>query len=104
MESLQCYQVNLWLTRHGETFTNIQHKIGGHDPGELTKKGNEQTSKLGLRLKAQKFDFTYCSDLNRCVQTLENIKKETQHKNNFTKSKIKFEPRLRERAYGVMTG
>ena len=69
MESLPIKQkqINLWLTRHGETFANMQQICQGHQGGELTKKGADQTLKLGLRLKSQKFDFTYCSDLNRCV-------------------------------------
>ena len=63
--------VNLWLVRHGETFANIQKIIQGQQGGELTKNGIEQAEKLGARLQTQKFHKVFCSDLNRCRQTLE---------------------------------
>ena len=38
------------------------------------------------------------------MQTLENIKKSTQINDNFIKSKIKFDARLREKSSGIITG
>lgn len=57
------------LVRHAETFGNIEGRFCGHSETELTPKGIEQARALGLRLKGQKFDAAYSSDLSRAHRT-----------------------------------
>ncbi|MFH1053086.1 MAG: histidine phosphatase family protein [Candidatus Woesearchaeota archaeon] len=90
--------MRLILTRHGETEENIKGIMQGHLHGTLSKKGIEQAKKLALRLKDEKIDCIYSSDLGRSFNT--------------TKEIIKFHPNvpvdyvkeLRERNLGEFTG
>lgn len=59
----------VFLVRHAETFGNIEGRFCGHSETELTPKGIEQAKALGRRLKAQKFDAAYSSDLSRAHRT-----------------------------------
>ena len=68
--------MEIYYTRHGETIGNIKSIIQGQTGGELTEEGFHQVSLLGKRLSEIKFDYIYCSDLNRTKQTLETILKE----------------------------
>ena len=47
----------------------------GEDP-YLTKKGIKQAKHLSKRLKKDKFNEFYCSDMNRAKQTAEIVSKE----------------------------
>jgi len=86
------------LTRHGETEENILDIVQGHLPGKLTKLGIEQAKKLAERLKDEKIDYIYSSDLARSVKTTEEIIK--YHPN----VKVEFVEQLRERNAGRATG
>jgi broad specificity phosphatase PhoE len=59
----------VFLVRHAETFGNIEGRFCGHSETELTPKGIAQAQALGLRLKGQKFDAAYSSDLSRAHRT-----------------------------------
>lgn len=86
------------LTRHGETEENLQGIFQGHLPGKLSEEGIAQAKKLALRLKDEKIDVIYSSDLARAKDT--------------TKEIVKFHPdipvhyvkALRERDHGSFTG
>ena len=67
--------MRLVLTRHGETVENINGVLQGHTPGKLSEKGVEQAKKLALRLKDEKFDAVYSSDLGRAADTTKEIVK-----------------------------
>ncbi|MFH0957015.1 MAG: histidine phosphatase family protein [Candidatus Aenigmatarchaeota archaeon] len=61
--------MRLILARHGETEENTTDTITSTLPGKLTWKGVEQARKLGMRLKEEKIDTVYSSDLKRAADT-----------------------------------
>jgi len=92
--------MEIYVLRHGQTFSNINHKIQGQTPGELTELGKKQASLLGKKLSKIKFDEIYCSDLNRTKQTLEQILNES----NCEKPKIIYTKELREINVNTLEG
>ena len=90
--------MKLIITRHGETIENINKIHQGHTHGTLSEKGIEQAKKLALRLKDEKIDFIYSSDLKRASDTAKEIIK--YHPN----LKLQLDERLRERYTGSMSG
>jgi len=86
------------LTRHGQTLENIEGRFQGHLPGKLSEKGIDQAKKPGLRLKNEKFDYIFSSDLARCADTAKEIRE--FHKN----TPIEFTKELRERNLGELQG
>ena len=68
--------MRLILTRHGETEENVAGISQGQLlPGKLTDKGIEQAKKLASRLKDEKVDAIYSSDLARSADTAKIIAK-----------------------------
>ena len=67
--------MRLILTRHGETIENTQGVLQGHLPGRLSEQGKEQAKRLAVRLKDEKIDAMYSSDLARAVDTAQEIAK-----------------------------
>jgi phosphoserine phosphatase len=90
--------MKLILVRHGETEENVKGIVQGHLPGKLTKKGIEQAKKLALRLKDEKIDAIYSSDLKRASDTAKEIAE--YHKN----VPLKFVKELREIDCGSFSG
>lgn len=88
----------IFLTRHGETIENQKGVFMGHLPGRLSKNGRLQAKKLASRLKDEKFDCIFSSDLARASDTAREVAR--FHKN----TKIIFTPGLRERALGELEG
>ena len=90
--------MRLILVRHGETEENVAGILQGQTPGVLTAAGIDQARKLALRLKDEKIDFIYSSDLKRASDTAEAIAA-------FHLS-VPFEltPLLRERSLGDLHG
>lgn len=86
------------LVRHGETIENRENKTQGHLNSQLNDTGKEQAQSIASRLKNEKIDICYSSDLNRCIDTAKEI--------------IKFHPNvkiiptkeLREQAKGKYQG
>jgi broad specificity phosphatase PhoE len=89
--------MRLILVRHGETESNVAKRIQGQLPGKLTMNGEEQAEKVGLRLKDEKIDFVYVSDLKRTKDTAERILKHHQLIPQFCQG-------LRERSFGDHEG
>ena len=90
------HSMKLILVRHGETIENISkicqgQKIGG----TLTKEGIQQAKKLALRLKDEKIDKIYSSDLKRAKDTAKEIIK------YHPKTEVEYTPALRERNWGI---
>lgn len=90
--------MKLILTRHGETVENKKGIKQGQLPGRLSKEGIEQAKKLAKRLKNEKIDAIYCSDLKRAVDTTKEIAK--YHKS----IPIFFVQELREGGLGSFEG
>lgn len=90
--------MKLILTRHGETEENIKGIIQGHMPGKLSENGIQQAKKLAERLKNEKIDAIYSSDLKRAVDTAKEIAK--YHPN----TSLILTEKLRERNHGSLTG
>ena len=67
--------MKLIITRHGETIENAKRICQGHLGGNLSKKGKLQAKKLAERLKNEKLDVIYSSDLKRTKDTTKEIKK-----------------------------
>lgn len=90
--------MKLIITRHGETEENVRGVIQGHLPGKLTKLGKEQAKKLAQRLKNEKIDAIFSSDLARASDTAKEIAKFHQD------VPIHFVEELRERNCGELQG
>ena len=97
----QAQMTTLFLIRHGETEWNLKGIHQGHLDSPLTHKGENQARLLGMRLarEGMQFDTIYTSDLGRAMQSATNICKETGQEPLITR-----EPRLRERALGLLEG
>lgn len=63
------------IVRHGETKENAAGIIQGQSHGKLSKNGIEQVKRVGERLKDEKIDYIYTSDLKRAVDTAKEIHK-----------------------------
>lgn len=91
--------MKLILIRHGKTIENEQGILqGGRMQGHLSKLGLEQSKKLALKLKNEKIDYIYSSDLNRTIDTAKEIAE--YHK----EAPLKSIKDLRERDFGEFTG
>jgi len=67
--------MKLTLVRHGQTTENLQRIVQGQMPGHLSQQGIQQAEAAAQQLYNEKFDVIYCSDLQRCLDTLEPITK-----------------------------
>ena len=65
--------MRLFLTRHGETVANVRGISQGHLPGTLSEKGVQQAKGLALKLRDEKIDAIYSSDLKRAADTAKEI-------------------------------
>lgn len=90
--------MRLIITRHGETIENKQGIMQGQLQGNLSENGKEQAKKLSERLKNEKIDFIYSSDLARAAHTAKEIAK------NHPTTPIQFTKELRERNMGEYQG
>ena len=90
--------MKLILVRHGETYENVAKVSQGHMNTQLTKKGIQQAKEVSEKLKDEKIDFCYSSDLDRCSDTAKEIVKFHPH------LKIVLSPELREQAKGKSEG
>jgi broad specificity phosphatase PhoE len=90
--------MRLIIVRHGETEENKAHMLQGHLPGKLSKLGKEQAKKVALRLRSEKIDIIYSSDLARATDTTKEIAKFHSH------IKLHLTEKLRERNLGDFTG
>lgn len=90
--------MKLTLVRHGETEENAAKIIQGQIHGTLSPKGIEQAKTVAQKLKNNKYDIIYSSDLGRCVNTSKEIIK-------FHKStKFVLRTELREFNFGIFEG
>jgi len=90
--------MKLIITRHGETEENAAGIIQGHLHGKLSNIGISQAKKVALRLKDEKIDFIYSSDLARTSDTAKEIAK------FHSTVPIEFVKELREKYLGEWQG
>ena len=76
---------------------NVNGIIQGQRHGKLTKKGIEQAKKLAERLKDEKIDVIFSSDLQRVVDTTKEIAK-------YHNVPIHYTSELREISFGIFEG
>lgn len=89
--------MNLILTRHGETEDNLKKIAQGWKDTILSKTGVEQAKKLAKRLKDEKIDVIYSSDLKRASKTAKEV-------NKYHNKKIILDKRIREINKGDNSG
>ena len=89
--------MKLIVARHGETIENVKGISTGHLPGTLTERGIRQARVLGTKLKREKIDAIYSSDLRRASETAKEISLKLGIPVNYTKE-------LRERNFGELQG
>ncbi len=68
---------NLYLIRHGETFFNLENRIGGDS--QLTKKGRSQAAALARYFQKKLIPVIFTSEKSRTIETAEPIRKTQQH-------------------------
>ena len=64
---------NLFLVRHGETYFNLQNRIGGDSP--LTENGKMQAKALARFFRRKEIPFVFTSQKRRTIRTAVPIKK-----------------------------
>jgi len=85
------------FVRHGETDWNLEGRVQGNANVPLNRKGLEQAKRVAVRLKNEKIDAIYSSDLERARQTANEIAK-------YHKAKVRCSKFLRERKFGELEG
>ncbi len=90
--------MKLILLRHGETEANVKEIIMGQTNDTLTERGIQQAKKAALRLKEEKIDRIYVSDLKRTIDTANEV---IAHHPNV---EVIYEPLLREANGGEFEG
>jgi len=87
--------LKITLIRHGEVEEKYQGCYNGHIDISLSKKGHSQAKELAEKLKDEKYDAVFCSDLKRAKQTLSYF----PHAKDAT-----YTPKLREKSWGKHEG
>ncbi|MFC4278448.1 histidine phosphatase family protein [Achromobacter aloeverae] len=91
----------IWLIRHGETPWNRARRLQGWKDIPLNEEGASQAAKLARRLtrdaQTGPFEAIYSSDLQRAHDT-------AQAAADLLQLRVRPEPGLRERCYGVLEG
>ena len=90
--------MKLYIVRHGQTDDNVSNVLQGHRDVPLNKNGWKQAEEIAMRLRNERIDCAYSSDLQRAVHTAEII---VQYHAGI---QIISTPRLRETAFGVLEG
>ncbi|PIQ89873.1 MAG: hypothetical protein COV72_00840 [Candidatus Omnitrophica bacterium CG11_big_fil_rev_8_21_14_0_20_42_13] len=85
----------LILIRHGQTEWNLNKRYCGHTDIGLNLKGRRQAKKLRGRLKGERVDKIYTSDLKRAVESAMIL---------FPRGKIQKKAGLREIHFGIFEG
>lgn len=89
--------ITLYLVRHGETTYNAEGRIQGHCDAPLSKLGIRQASAIAGRLKSERFDSIYASDLKRAYITAQAIAEPHE-------MDVQQTPLLRESNLGILQG
>jgi len=87
----------LILVRHGETDWNLEGRYQGQADPHLNERGREQAKLLAERLRGERIEAIYSSDLSRAYETAKII-------GEASGQEVKALPSLREVDTGVWTG
>ena len=90
-------QIELILSRHGETEENKLHIMQGQLPGHLSELGKQQAKALAETLDKEELDVIVCSDLARSYDTAMAVARQKGLQPVAT-------PLLREMDWGIYTG
>jgi broad specificity phosphatase PhoE len=89
--------MKLIVVRHGETSENVKGILQGSLDVSLNKTGRQQAKAIGHRLKSEKIDVVFSSDLKRAKQTAKEIAR-------FHKVPVHYVKEIRERDGGIFEG
>jgi broad specificity phosphatase PhoE len=89
--------MRLYLVRHGQTAWNLERRLQGHTDIELDEMGRVQALQVSTAFLGVGVDRILSSDLARCTQTAQRIAE-------VVGVEPEFEPRLKERSFGVLEG
>jgi enolase len=88
------------VVRHGESKWNKKNKFTGWENPSLSSNGVKEALDVGKLLSEINFNYVYCSDLDRSIETTDFIMNSNISTNFYTRH----EPDLKERDYGGLTG
>ncbi|MEO0203020.1 MAG: histidine phosphatase family protein [candidate division WOR-3 bacterium] len=91
--------MKIYLVRHGQTEYNVRDLLQGWTDNELNENGIKQAIELSEKLKYEKFDVIFCSNLKRAYQTAKIISE-----NNIFKPQLVIDKRIREQNMGDWEG
>lgn len=89
--------LRLYITRHGQTVWNLEHRYQGQGDSPLTEEGERQAARLAGRLTAVPLDAVYSSDQRRAWRTAQVV-------TSGRALDVVQDPAWRERAYGDWEG
>lgn len=89
--------LKIYLIRHGTTIWNTEQRIQGHTDVPLNEFGFEQSRRIAQRLRGEKIDAVWSSDLSRARVTAEILAEPHG-------LPVKTTPLLRERRFGDWEG
>lgn len=89
--------MRLYIVRHGETDFNRDRMMQGYHEIPLNERGIRQATLLAHRLKEERLNRIICSDLRRAVMTGCIVA-------SHTGAPLDYDPALRERNPGLLTG
>jgi len=91
-------RLRIFLTRHGETVWNAEHRVQGHTDLKLNDRGISQAERLAARIEGLNISTVFSSDLSRAADTAKILLKKlpgAAYHSTFL---------LRERNWGVFEG
>lgn len=91
--------MKLYLTRHGETDNNLNHRYQGQMDVPMNKTGIRQAGLLAERLASEKIGVIIASDLSRTIETAKAVCAKQENP-----PVIQTDPRWRELSFGVWEG
>ena len=70
--------MKLYVTRHGETVVNAQHRVSGRGDVPLTDRGRAQAQALAQRAAGEPINLILASPLQRAWETAQAVAQVTQ--------------------------
>ncbi len=87
----------LYIMRHGETDWNLENKIQGQSDVPLNDAGRTQAYEMSKKLSRFNPEYIISSDLSRAAETAQII-------GDNLNLRVKYDTRLREYNFGILTG
>lgn len=87
--------MNLFITRHGRTLWNEEHRFQGQQNSDLTLEGRQAADQLRQTIDDLSFDAVYVSPLGRTIETANIL---------FPNQGYTLDDRLKEMNFGVLEG